>query len=137
VISAALARNEKLRFLVAGATTTLATYVLYWLLLGPIGARIAYATAYASGIVLSYTLSSRWVFRGSWTSLGLASFTVGYGVQAAASYLLFLAVLAFTPTPEWLAPVLVTMVMLPATYLINRALILRTSPRPDPGKDLR
>ena len=126
-----LPHGEKLRFLVAGSTTTLACYLLYWALLLALDPRVAYAIAYVSGITLSYTLSSRWVFGREWTHKGLVAFALGYGVQALLSYLLFLALLAWTPLPAWLAPVVVTIVLLPLTFLMNRELVNRTSPPPE------
>jgi putative flippase GtrA len=88
---------------------------------------VAYAIAYAAGIVLSYALNARWVFRHAWTRRGLASFALGYGLQALLSYGLFLWLLAWTPIPAWLAPVVVTIVLLPLTFLVNRTLVQRTS----------
>lgn len=125
-----LPHGDKLRFLVAGSSTTLATYILYWLLLLLMAPRIAYAIAYASGIVLSYTINSLWVFRRSWNHVGLVSYALGYGVQALLSYGIFLALLAWTPVPAWLAPVLVTLLLLPLTFLMSRELIHRSSPTP-------
>ena len=126
-----LPHGEKLRFLVAGATTTLASYLLYWSLLLALDPRLAYALSYAAGIVLSYTLSSRWVFGRAWTHRGLVAFALGYGAQAVVSYGLFLALLAWTPLPAWLVPVVVTIVLLPLTFLMNRALVHSTSPLRD------
>jgi putative flippase GtrA len=125
---------DKLRFLLAGGATTLATYALYWILLrAGVDPRPAYAIAYVAGIALSYALNVRWVFGRRWTRLGLASFALSYGLQAVLSYGLFLALLAWTPVPVWLAPVAVTVVLLPLTFLVNRTLVHRTSPDPARG----
>jgi putative flippase GtrA len=94
--------------------------------------RLAYAIASVSGIAMSYTLSSVWVFRRRWTRAGLLAFALGYSLQILVSYGVFLLVLAYTPVPAWLAPVLVTIVLLPLTFLMNRELVHRTSPHPDP-----
>ncbi|MEO8160116.1 MAG: GtrA family protein [Arenimonas sp.] len=125
-----LPHDDKLRFLVAGSATTLATYSLYWALLLVLDPRAAYAIACVSGIALSYSLSSVWVFRRRWTHAGLMAFALGYGLQILVSYGVFLLVLAYTPVPAWLAPVLVTIVLLPLTFLMNRELVHRTSPHP-------
>ncbi len=124
--------GDKLRFLVAGSTTTLATYCFYWLLLLVLEPRIAYAIACVSGIAMSYSLSSVWVFRRRCTRAGLLAFALGYSLQILVSYGVFLLVLAFTPLPTWLAPVLVTVLLLPLTFLMNRELVHRTSPHPLP-----
>ena len=51
------------RFLLAGAANTLATYLLYLLLLGPVGHRVAYGIAYAAGLGLAYVLGRGFVVR--------------------------------------------------------------------------
>lgn len=124
--------GEKLRFLIAGSTTTGSVYLLYWLLLLVMDPRIAYPIASVIGIAVSYTLSTLWVFRRSWTRLGLAAFLIGYGVQNLVAYGVFLLLLAFTPIPAWFVPVLVTILLLPLTFLMNRELVRRTSPVPEP-----
>lgn len=119
---------DKVRYLLAGSTTTLGVYSLYWLLLLLLDPRIAYAIANVSGVAMSYTLFSLWVFQRRWTRLGLLIYALGTGVQVLVSYGVFLLVLAFTPVPAWAAPVLVTILLLPLMFLWSRALIHRTSP---------
>lgn len=123
----AMAHADKLRFLAAGGANTLATWALYWLLLLAMDPRIAYALAYASGIVLSYSLNSLWVFQSRWNGRGLLAFALAYGLQALLAYGLFLLLLAFTPLPAWLLPVAITLLLLPLTFLVNRELVRRTS----------
>lgn len=125
--------GEKLRFLVAGSATTAFTYVLYWTLLLAMDARIAYPIACVTGILLTYTLNSLWVFRRAWTRTGLLAFLLGYGLQTVLAYGIFLLLLAFTPIPAWFAPVVVTILLLPLTFLMNRWLVHRTSPHPEPA----
>ena len=124
--------GDKLRFLIAGSTTTGSVYLLYWILLLVMDPRIAYPIASVMGIAMSYTLSTLWVFRRSWTRLGLAAFLLGYGMQTLVAYGVFLLLHAFTPIPPWLIPVLVTILLLPLTFLMNRSLVHRTSPAPEP-----
>jgi putative flippase GtrA len=127
-----LPHGDKLRFLLAGGANTLATLLLYWALLPVLDPRVDYAIAYCAGIVLTYTLNSKWVFRRAWTHAGLLSFFLGYGLQALVAYALFLLLHAYTPVPAWLLPILVTIALLPLTFLMNRQLVHRTSPAQDP-----
>jgi putative flippase GtrA len=120
--------GDKLRFLVAGTTTTLCTYLLYWSLLLVLDPRVAFPIANVCGIAMSYTLSSLWVFRRAWTHKGLVFFLVGYGLQTLVAYGVFLLLINLTPVPAWLAPVLVTILLLPLTFLMNRELVHRSSP---------
>ncbi|MFA5683784.1 MAG: GtrA family protein [Lysobacteraceae bacterium] len=57
------APHQWLRFLAGGAANTAASYALFWLLVGVVHRQLAYALAFACGIVLAYFLNSRWVFR--------------------------------------------------------------------------
>ena len=126
--------GEKLRFLVAGTTTTLCTYLLYWTLLLALDPRVAYPIACTAGVGMSYTLSSLWVFKRAWTHKGLVFFLVGYGAQTVVAYGVFLVLIAYTRVADWFAPVLVTILLLPLTFLMNRELVHRSSPAPsDPG----
>lgn len=78
------------KFLGAGLGNTLATIALYQLLVGPLGAKLAYALAWAAGIVLVVLVYPRFVFGGEGgigvgLRLGLtyaAVFVVGLGLTA-------------------------------------------------------
>lgn len=79
-----------IKFLGAGLGNTLATIALYQLLVGPLGAKLAYALAWAAGIVLVVALYPRFVFGGrnsfgTGLRLGLTYavvFLVGLGLTA-------------------------------------------------------
>lgn len=51
------------RFLIVGAVNTAVTYALYLLLLDSAAYLFAYSLAYVAGIVVSYFLNARFVFR--------------------------------------------------------------------------
>jgi putative flippase GtrA len=123
--------GEKLRFLLAGGANTLMSMCVYWALLPFVDPRLAYAACFAFGVVSSYSLNSLWVFRRSWTRAGLVSFCIGYGVQALLANGLFSLMLGRTPVPTWLLPVVITILLLPMTFLMNRTLVHRTSPNPE------
>lgn len=122
--------GEKLRFLLAGGTNTVLSMCVYWALLPFVDPRLAYVACFCFGAATSYTFNSLWVFRRAWTRAGLVSFFAGYGVQALVANLLFNLMLDRTPVPTWLLPIVITIVLLPMTFLVNRALVHRTSPHP-------
>lgn len=125
----ALASHDKVRFILAGASTTAVSYLLYvLLLLLYMDAKPAYALSYALGIVWSYSVNTVWVFHRTWTWRGLLSFPLVYVVQAGLSFLLFALLIDRWSLPELVAPLVIIVLMLPLTYVLGRAVIHRTSP---------
>ena len=103
--------NDKLRFLLAGGSTTAFSYFLY-----------------VMGIAWSYSVNTVWVFRRRWTWRGLLAFPLVYVVQAGLSFVIFVLLIDRWSLPELLAPLATIVLMLPLTYLLGRAVIHRTSP---------
>lgn len=125
-------QGERLRFLLAGAGTTLFSYAIYLGLLWWWRPMPAYVVAYVAGIVFAYALNSRWVFRGRWTWSGLLLYPLVYVVQAAISFVLFALLIGRLGVPAALAPLLVVIIALPATYFLGKRIVYHTS-RPTPG----
>lgn len=82
--------GEAFRFLVAGGLNTVATLLVYWLLLPHAGYAIAYTIAFVLGIAISYLLNLRFVFRASASVPNAIAFPFVYAIQ----YVLGLGVLA-------------------------------------------
>ncbi len=121
--------KEKIRFLVVGASTTLASYALYLLLLATtMRADIAYAISYVAGYVWSYLANSRWVFHAppSWRSF--MRYPLVYLAQAAAAFLLFKVLVDMAGVPVAWAPLAIIVATVPLTYLVSRAVIRRKAP---------
>jgi putative flippase GtrA len=112
------------RFLVAGAATTIATLGLSLVLLIFLPYALAYTAAFVTGIVMAYLLNSMFVFRAATRLRTLALFPLVYLVQ----YLVGLAVVAiwidvFRLPPE-VAALAAVVVTLPITYLLTRSLFM-------------
>ncbi len=116
--------DQALRFLFAGGLNTVLTYALFWLLSAVMHAQLAFAIAFAIGIVLAYLLNALWVFsrRPSWR--GAASYPLLYLLI----YLLNAAMLQLAT--DWLgwSPRLGLAVALcistPISFLLNRYFLL-------------
>lgn len=119
------AGEQFIRFLVAGGLNSVLTYLIYlgWLLVFPYA--VAYTAAYVIGIVLSYYLSARFVFRVRPRIAG----AIGYPVVYAAQYVLGimgLHVLVETlRMDERLAPAVVVAALAPVSFLMARLTIAR------------
>ncbi|MEO6384466.1 MAG: GtrA family protein [Thermomonas sp.] len=123
-----LSSNDKLRFVLAGGSTTVFSYLLYALFLWGMDAKIAYSLSYVLGIAWSYSANTIWVFRRRWTWRGLLSFPLVYLIQAGLSFIIFVLLIDLWSLPELLAPLVTIVLMLPLTYVLSRAVIDRTSP---------
>lgn len=116
-------RGEALRFLLAGAFNTGATYLVYLGALQVLPYRYAYSAAYASGIVIGYTVNTLFVFHEPWRWRRLLAFPLVYLLQ----YLLGLALLWLlvenSIASKEIAPLLVVAITLPLTFIASRRLI--------------
>ncbi len=112
-----------LRFLVGGGLNTLATLLVYWLLLRVLHPQWAYAASYAAGIGLGYLIHTGFVFRTrrGWRTL------LPFPLVHAAGYLVGAAVLALATGPLGIdprtAPLLAIAASLPLTFLLTRRLL--------------
>jgi len=117
--------GEFVRFLGVGALNTVVTYLLYLGLLAAMPYIAAYSLAYAAGIVLSYYLTARFVFRAPLRWSSAFRFPLVYVAQ----YLLSAAILAvlvdlLTVDPR-MAPLIVIAATVPATFALARVITTR------------
>lgn len=113
-------RSYFARFLLSGAANTLATYALYLLLLAPLGHRIAYTLAFASGLALAYALNRAFVFRSHAGWRSVAALPLIYLLQYAAGLAIVEAWVALLQWPAALAPLAAIAATLPVTYVLSR-----------------
>ena len=109
-----------LRFLAGGLLNTGLTYSLYFLLQKLFFYQVAYAIAYATGIVFSYWFNARIVFRTPLSWKGLMTYPLVYVVQYGSSALLLGIFIERLGIPPALAPLLVLVLMIPLTFFLSR-----------------
>lgn len=113
-------RNSFVRFLASGGINTLASYLVYLLLLEFLSYRVSYTIAYASGIALAYVMYRYFVFKSSGGRLGPIFVVLIYAIQ----YLLGLALVTvwvgWLRLPAALAPLFAVALSLPLTFVLNR-----------------
>lgn len=113
------------RFLLVGATNTAVSYVLYLLLLEFMPYLYAYSISYGVGIVLSYILNSRFVFRQPLSLGKFLQFPVVYLIQyGLGATILWLLVGQASISPE-LAMLAVVAATIPVTFLTSRLILKR------------
>jgi len=114
-----------LRFLVGGALNTGATLVLYWVLLRFMHYQAAYLISYCAGIVLSYALNTRYVFKARHSWLKFAAFPLIYAVVYVLGALTLKVTVGYFQVPAALGPIISIVVTLPVSFLLTRALLQR------------
>lgn len=112
-------------FVIGGAFNTGVTYLCYLGLHMLLSYQVAYLLAYAAGIVFSYCFNSLVVFRRPMSWRGLMAFPAVYLVQYAVSALILALIVEQFGVPAWWAPLAVSVLMLPLTYVLTRFVLNR------------
>ena len=112
--------REALRYLLAGATNTLATYLLYLALLQVLHYRWAYVLAFAAGIGLSFLLLRHVVFGRPGKRFSLAYVAASHGLQLLLGLAMVEAWVAWLRGPAWAAPLAAATVCVPVMFILQR-----------------
>lgn len=118
-----------LRFLLGGVVNTAFTYAVFLAINTVLEYQLAYLLAYAMGVVFAYWFNAVVVFCIPLSWKGLFSYPVVYVVQYLMSALLLGGLVEIIDIRESLAPLLVTTVMVPLTYVMSK-LVLGWTNRP-------
>lgn len=124
-------RHQALRFLIAGAINTVATYGIYLALLPLLDYTLAYTVAYVAGIALSYVLSTSFVFRVDRTVANMATFPLVYVVQYVLGALVLNLAVRWIGIPRQAALLASIAVTIPVTFFLSRAVLHRGTQKPD------
>jgi putative flippase GtrA len=116
-------RHEALRFLIAGAANTVATYGVYLALLPLLNYAVAYSIAFVAGILLSYLLNTRFVFRVAGSMRRFAMYPLVYVAQYLVGLAVLHAAVALFDVKEELALLASVAVSLPLTFLLSRLVL--------------
>lgn len=117
------------RFLCGGAVNTALSYLLYLGLIQLLPYQFAYFVAYVVGIVLAYWLNARFVFRTPLSWRGLLAYPLVYAIQYLLAALLLELLVRVAGVRPAFGPLLVSVVLLPLTYLMNKVVLRRAARR--------
>jgi putative flippase GtrA len=115
--------TEFSRFIVVGLLNTMSTYVLYLLLMAAMSYKLAYSIAYVSGILLSYYLNARVVFRSQLRIVKLIQYPTVYVVQYVMNILTLWVLVDYLSVPTALAPIIVIVATVPVTFVLSRLIV--------------
>ena len=119
-------RTEFLRFILTGGTNTAVSWLLYLMLywLG-MPYTLAYSFAFAFGIVFTYYLNTRWVFKVEMSWRTFLQFPMVYVAQYVLGMGILVLLVDYLHLPAAYGPPLVTVLTMPVTFLLSRLVLKR------------
>lgn len=115
------------RYLIAGATNTLVTYVIYLLLLTHFDYKISYLVSYVFGVFLAYLLNLKYVFKAEHTLAKILLYPIIYIILYFTGITVLWISVHYLSVPEEFALIFGIAVNVPLGYILNRVLLLRLS----------
>ncbi len=117
-----------LRFLLGGALNTGLTLVLYWVLLRFLHYQWAYLASFCAGILLSYLINTRYVFRAKHNWWKFAVFPLIYLVTYALGALALKLSVGHLGVPAAIGPLISIAVTLPVSFILSKLLLQAPKP---------
>ena len=111
------------RFLLAGAFNTAVGYGLYLLLNTFLDYRGAYTISYVLGIVLSYAITTAFVFKRPWRWRRLLAYPSVYAVQYLVGLALIWLMVDRLGLPDTWAPLIILPITIPLTFALSRLIV--------------
>lgn len=115
--------GEVFRFLIGGVLNTVVGYGGYLLLLHWIRYEVAYTVSYIVSVTVSYLFSALVVFRQPLSARAALRYPLVYLVQFLLGLVLLKLLIEALHVSAWLAPLLVSVLTIPATFLLSRIIV--------------
>lgn len=113
-------KGEAFRFLIAGGTNTVLTYLVYLALLNIVSYRAAFTISFVLGIVFAFVIYSLFVFRTTLVWQKLLSYPILYAVQYFAGLALLSLLVEYVGVDNRIAPLINVVVLTPLTFILNK-----------------
>lgn len=123
-------KKQFIRFIVVGCINTFSGYGVYLLLNIYFSYTFAFSIGYLVGLITSYFLSANWVFEAGTSIKSFVLFPLVYLVQYVISFVLLKFLIEKMHMHESLAPLLVTGLTIPITFLSSKLLFKLTRKTP-------
>jgi putative flippase GtrA len=112
------------RFLFSGLLNTGIVYLLYLGFLRIYSYHIAYTGSFVLGILISYGLNAKFVFRSSIAFGSLIRFFAVYLTQYVLGLVLLVILIDFFKIAAWIAPIFTLLITVPLTFVLSRTIFL-------------
>jgi putative flippase GtrA len=124
-----LREHEFSRFVIVGGVNTVVTYLIYVGLVRFLAYPVAYTATTALGILLSYYLNARFVFRQRLRWSAAVQYPTVYLFQYFLGLGLLYVLVEFFRFSKFVAPLAIVVITAPFTFLLSRHIIRGRSPR--------
>ncbi|AIQ26302.1 GtrA family protein [Paenibacillus sp. FSL H7-0737] len=118
-----LLSKQFLKFVISGGINTLATYLVYLLLLEFLSYSMSYTISYISGIFLSYYLNTAFVFKEKVLFRKFLKFPIVYLVQYLINLFMLYVLVEHLNLSKQIVPLIVIVVTIPITYTLSKLII--------------
>lgn len=115
--------KEFSKFILVGVTNTVVTYIIYLLFLMLFEYNIAYGISYLSGIVISFVLNGKFVFKASLTIGKALKYPLVYIVQYVINLVVLNVLIEYISINEKVAPLLVIIISIPITFIMSKTIL--------------
>jgi putative flippase GtrA len=115
--------GEVFRFLIGGVLNTVVGYSVYLLLFHWVRYEVAYAIAYITAIAVSYVFNAMFVFRQPMRVRSALYYPLVYLAQFLLGLILLKVLIGVIHVSAWLAPLLVSVLTIPMTFLLSRIIV--------------
>ena len=112
-----------LKFITGGIFNTLITYILYLVLLNIFPYSISYTVSYATGIVFSYYINTKWVFKSKATIGQFIKFPLVYLFQFTMSGFIIYVLIEYMFFYEQIAPLISIAITVPFMFILTKVIL--------------
>lgn len=116
-------KNKFIKFLSAGVINSVASYLVYLLLVLFLNYQASYATAFVFGIVLSFILNTKYVFEVDQTIKKFVVFPLVYLVQYILGAFMLNFLIELIGISKFFAPLIVAVFLLPVNYILSKKIL--------------
>ena len=118
-------RHEFLRFLITGSANTAASWLVYLFFNLFMPYMAAYTIAYAFGMVFTYYMNTRWVFKVPMKWSTFMQFPVIFALRYCLDVSVLFMLVNYAGCPEAFAPLVTIALMMPVGFLLSRLVLMR------------
>ncbi|MNI85331.1 GtrA-like protein [compost metagenome] len=115
--------KEFFKFIISGVLNTIATYLIYLLLLVFLEYSLAYTVSYLSGIFISYCLNTLFVFKEKISLKTFLKYPIVYVVQYVINLIMIFILVEHLGFSEQIVPLIVVVTTIPITFLLSKIII--------------
>lgn len=113
-------KSECARFLVAGSSNTLFTYLIYLAALNWFGYVVAFTVSFFAGIAFSFVIYSRFVFKSPLVLKKFFQYPIIYAFQYVSGLILLIVLIKYMGIDKTIAPFVNVILLAPVMFVLNK-----------------